>query len=104
MNGTLAGFVRTLLRAVNREWGLGIDARSKQQIKVAAEERFREAFPNRHVSHSRICSDEGGYFVVAVFQHSIRPSNSPTFYRVDKETGVAELEAEQLRYRPRNLK
>ncbi len=104
MNGRLAGFVRRLLHAVNREWGLGIDARSKQRIKAAAEERFRESFPNRHVNHSRIWSDEEGSFVVAVFQHGIRPSNSPTFFRVDKETGVADLEAEQLRYRPRNLK
>ena len=104
MNGRLAGFVRRLLRAVNREWGLGIDARSKQRIRAAAEERFRKAFPGRHVSHSRIQSDEEGCFVLAVFQHNIRPSNSPTFFRVDKETGVAELEAEQLRYRPRNLK
>jgi hypothetical protein len=76
MNGRLAGFVRRLLRAVNREWGLGIDARSKRRIKAATEERFREAFPNRHVSHSRIWSDEEGHFVVAVFQHGIRPSDS----------------------------
>jgi hypothetical protein len=60
MNGRLMGFVRRLLRVVNREWGLGIDARSKRRIKAAAEERFREAFPNRHVSHSRIWSDEEG--------------------------------------------
>src|SRR5262249_20057794 len=73
MNGRLVGFVRRLLRAVNREWGLGIDPRSKQRIKAAAEERFREAFPGRHVSHSRIWSDYEGYFVVAVFQHHIRP-------------------------------
>jgi hypothetical protein len=89
---------------VNCDWGLEIDARSSQRVKAAAEERFRALFPDRHISHSRIWSAEGGYFVVAVFQHAIRPSNSPTFFRVDGETGSAELEADQLRYRPRNLK
>ena len=100
----LARFVRMLLGAVNREWAFDMDAHLKRRIKAAAEERFRVEFPNRHVNGSRLWSDEEGYFVVAVFQLGIRPSNSPIFFRVDKKTGVAELEADQLRHRPRGLK
>ncbi len=96
--------VRRFLRAVNPEWGLDLDARDKQRVRAAAEEGFRATFPQRRLKGSRICSDAGGYYVVAVFQYDVRPSNSPRFFRVDKATGTAELEPDQLRHRRRDLK
>jgi hypothetical protein len=82
----------------------GLDPELERRAKAAAEEQFRRDFPDREPRSSEVWADEGETLVIAVYQRNIRPSTSPTFFRVHRETGVAVLEPDPFRYRPRNLK
>jgi hypothetical protein len=72
-------------------------------VRLAAERNFDSAFPERQRAGSKVWAEDADGYVVAVFQRHVRPSNSPTFFRVSFDLR-AELLGDQLKHRPRGLK
>jgi hypothetical protein len=72
-------------------------------VRLAAERNFDSAFPERQRAGSKVWASDVDGYVVAVFQRHVRPSNSPTFFRVSFDLR-AELLADQLKHRTRGLR